>query len=194
MSEAQKSKRALVLESVINASNKKEAVEAIKFIMESLHITGNYQSMFAMGEDMEAKSAEVAKLQREHLQMPTPRNHEAVQEMRTKANFLYREIVDLYVKSVVSLKKVLEEEKRVVEIDAIEYVRDNPETFKDVNKSNIRGFIGGAPVFKKWLKDNAVAYANYKYLERTLEATKAFVDSLASELRSLGNVEQNDVK
>lgn len=183
-----------LIEEVILAETEEQAANAIKSVMSALHINKDYQAMYRLGEDLKKSAKGISELQHKHYNLPTPRDKSIVQEMRIEANFLFRDIVDNFVKPIDSLKIIVENNKKEMEFEAYKYIDDNPKDFDGVTKSNKREFLGGTPMYKEWSQLNAISHSNYAYLAKILESTKLFIDSLASDLRALDVVEKQNIR
>ena len=116
--------------------------------------------------------------------MELPRQYTLVQETRTRANFIYRELVDNYVHEVNRVKMLLEESKTVERAKALDYLKKHEE-YSHIAKSSMRDYLGASPNYEEWIRDYSMAYANYQYLSKVLESVRIFIDTCASELRVL---------
>lgn len=180
-----------IIQEIKQCKDTGEAKKIIKEIISALNMSRDMESMTAMSNAMKQKAKEFEALQTSYDQLEVPRPLHEVQDIRTQANFIYREFVDEFVFDVVRLKALLEESKTIERATALSWLQENK---KDLAKSTLRDYLGDAPNYSKWSREWALAYANYQYLLKTLDGIKMFADTLASELRGLGQVEKTDVK
>lgn len=189
-----KSLRETILENIVNATTQEQALQALRSVLDALHINQDYNELYRIGEDLKVFSAKIYDIQKKHLELPTPRNHQDLQQMRATVGFYHREIVDKFVYIVTKLKILIEEGEDNMKEEAMSYMDEHPEEFEGMTKSTKRQFLGRTPQFKAWINLRAESYANYKYMDGILASIEKFLDTLASELRGLDLVEKNNVK
>jgi hypothetical protein len=190
----EKSLKDKLLSEVISATNEVEATTAIKSIMEALHIGQDYQSMYRIGEELKLYSDKLFAIQTKHFHLTTPRKLPELQEIRNEVGFISREIIDKFTPPVTMLKNLVEENKKVVVYDAIQYIDNNPSEFEGVTKSSRESYVGGTPMYKEWVQLRAISYSNYQYLDKVISSTDTFLHALASEIRAGDIVEKQNAR
>jgi hypothetical protein len=182
-----------LVDRIVECKDQLCAVDIIKEVINNLKVSRNYQRMVEVEKGIRELESAFKELQEEFHVMALPRQYTVVQETRTKANFIYRELVDNYVHEVNRVKMLLEESKTVERAKALEYLK-NDANYSNIAKSTMRDYLGASPNYEEWIRDYSMAYANYQYLSKVLESVRIFTDTCASELRGLGVVEKTDVK
>jgi len=182
-----------LVDKIVECTDQLCAVDIIKEVISNLKVSRNYQRMVEVEGGIRELEKAFSELQEEFHRMELPRQYNLVQEARTKANFIYRELVDHYVHEVNRVKMLLEESKTIERAKALEYLKESS-TFGSIAKSTLRDYLGASPNYEEWIRDYSMAYANYQYLAKVLESVRIFTDTCASELRGLGVVEKTDVK
>ena len=182
-----------LVDKIVECTDELCAVDIIKEVISNLKVSRKYQRMVEVEGGIRELEKAFSELQEEFHRMELPRQYNLVQEARTKANFIYRELVDHYVHEVNRVKMLLEESKTVERAKALEYLKESS-TFGSIAKSTLRDYLGASPNYEEWIRDYSMAYANYQYLSKVLESVRIFTDTCASELRGLGVVEKTDVK
>jgi len=182
-----------LVDRIVECKDQLCAVDIIKEVINNLKVSRNYQKMVEVEKGIRELESAFKELQEEFHVMVLPRQYSVVQETRTKANFIYRELVDNYVHEVNRVKMLLEESKTVERAKALEYLK-NDANYSNIAKSTMRDYLGASPNYEEWIRDYSMAYANYQYLSKVLESVRIFTDTCASELRGLGVVEKTDVK
>ena len=182
-----------IVDKIVDCKDEVWAVDIIKEVIDNLRVSKNYERMVEVEGGIRELEGTFAELQEEFHRMELPRQYTLVQETRTRANFIYRELVDNYVHEVNRVKMLLEESKTVERAKALDYLKKHEE-YSHIAKSSMRDYLGASPNYEEWIRDYSMAYANYQYLSKVLESVRIFTDTCASELRGLGVVEKTDVK
>ena len=86
-----------LVDRIVECKDQLCAVDIIKEVINNLKVSRNYQRMVEVEKGIRELESAFKELQEEFHVMALPRQYSVVQETRTKANFIYRELVDNYV-------------------------------------------------------------------------------------------------
>ena len=131
-----------LVDKIVECTDQLCAVDIIKEVISNLKVSQNYQRMVEVERGIRELESAFQELQEEFHRMELPRQYTLVQETRTRANFIYRELVDNYVHEVNRVKMLLEESKTIERAKALEYLKESS-TFGSIAKSTLRDYLGG---------------------------------------------------
>ena len=140
-----------LVDRIVECKDQLCAVDIIKEVINNLKVSRNYQRMVEVEKGIRELESAFKELQEEFHVMALPRQYSVVQETRTKANFIYRELVDNYVHEVNRVKMLLEESKTVERAKALEYLK-NDANYSNIAKSTMRDYLGASPNYEEWIR------------------------------------------
>lgn len=184
------------MQQMVACKTEDSAKAIIVAIMSELNLTKDYSSLIKTQQELSDFQKEFRLIQEKYREMGDDiHQSSAVNDIRLEGTFLYREISDVLSSKVNFAKKFFEEGKTSYRAKAREeLVSKDKQAQSKRSETLIREYIGEANIYDEWVKNNALAYANYRELDSLLESIKLFNDALSSEVRALYLIEARDVK
>lgn len=182
-----------IVKAIIDCDNGKEAVVVIKDIIKALNMNQDSETINGLVTGLDALSKTFEDLESEYRGLEIPKPIEEVQRIRTEANFIYRQLADEFVFPVSRLKTLFDEKKTTERAKGLNSLKED-EKYSNIAKSSLRDYLGAAENYQEWMNNFSIVYGAYSQMRALMDSIKQFTDSLASEIRSLQQVEVRDAK
>jgi hypothetical protein len=186
-----------LVEAMVAATTKEEAIKVLNNVLESLHLTTNYLRLVELKDIMDGYSKEYGEIINSYRELESPISYEELSNIRTNLNFLYRDCSDALSFEIGKLYLYYKEGKTLARGNAMKDLKDNEEfqkDFKTKSLSGLRDVLGMSGVYDSWVTNQAVAYGLWKGLDTLLNAIRMFTDTVSSEAKRELFILQKDVK
>lgn len=190
-------KSGLLVEEIIKASNRDEAIATLNNVLKALYLNSDYTELVGYKDKLNVFQTDFNKLSKELEALEIPHKYTDIHVFRQKFNFIYRELVDELVFDISRLRVLWGDDRRtMVRGEVISQLQEEKavEGGKKPSISSLRETYGDSDSYKEWYQNKSVSYGLYKQLNSLLESIRLHLDSLASEEKSLLLIDRNDVK
>ena len=179
---------------IVEAATAEQAIKILKELYNVVNPPSDYESLFKIKTMLQEYSKDLIKISK-----PLEDNlltYEELSDIRKDLNFFFRNLSDELTNVVAFNKLYTEEVKTQIRGESLQRLQ-NSQVAKDFNiKSTnaLRDVLGLDSKYQQYIKENALAYANYKTLEGLLNSTIKMIDLVASRERREQIILQRDVK
>lgn len=185
-----------LVQSIIEAKDKKDAVNVMNQTLDLLHLTDNYTDIVEIKDKLEDYKKKFRSISDKYKGIEN-KTLEAIQEYRSKLNFLYRDINDEMTFEVNRLKIFYDEKKTVQRYESMESIKNNEDVQKNFNAksaSAIRDIVGADNGYKEYVALVSISYGLWQELKQVLESIRLMTDTMASESKREQAIRIKDVK
>lgn len=180
---------------IIDASDKKEAIEVLNDVLAALHLTHKYTDMVKLKDELEEEKENFERIL--HGYDMSDKTIDDMLNCRLSLNFLFRTITDKFSFEINKTKIYFEENKSTVKADSIKYLKldqEATEIFNAKSATALKDVIGYAPQMREYTTLYAIAYGLYKELDGLLNSIRQFIDYLASAIKNEQIIKMQDAK
>jgi len=190
-------KSAELLPLIIEASDKKGAIDVLRKVMSELYLTSEYVEIVALKDQLNVFKEQFREIVQDYKRLGSVKEYHRLHEIRVNLNFLYRDISDALVFDINRLKIYYEEYKTIQRAASIQSLKENEEfqsKIKATSASALRDIVGADEEYNEYVANVAIIYGLFRELTDVMNSIKQLSDSIASEERYIINIEQKDVK
>jgi hypothetical protein len=179
------------------AKTKKDAVEALVKVVETLHLSQNYFHLVELKDKLDSYKERFKEVTNRYRDISTPRPYSSLHDLRVEIAFLSRDFTDDLAFEVNKSKIFHEERKTEARAAGILDLKQNEDfqsQLKATSASALRDMVGASGVYQEYIALASVSYGLYQEYHKVSDAMKLFNDALASECREAQYHDQKDAK
>lgn len=189
------SKAKELLPKIIEAKSNAEAIEALHFILEALHLSNNYTDLVKVRDSLAEEKQRFIEITESY--NTSDKDIDVMMKFRKDLNFMYRDISDKFSYVVNKNKIFFEEQKTSVRAEAMKNLKENKEAqeiFKTKSTSGLRDIVGFDGLYQEYISNASISYGLYQELGNILNSIRMFIDLVASQIKHEQLILQKDVK
>ena len=184
-----------LLPKIIEATTKTQAIEALHEVLEALHLSDNYTNLVKTRDGLSDEKEKFVQMTDDYDK--SQKTLEDMIDIRTKLNFLYRDVSDKFSYVINKNKIFFEEQKTSVRAEAMRNLKENEEAqtiFKTKSTSRLRDIVGFDTKYQEYISNASISYGLYQELNSVLNSIRMFIDLISSTIKNEQIILQKDVK
>lgn len=185
------------LESIVQSSNREEALAILHEVAKDLGIGQSYGQLVTLKERLDLHKTSFRDLQKSHRLEVVP-TVKFLQNLRMEVIHCYQEITDELSTDINRLKIAFGDDRRTEVRGSIVSRLMQDKEFQEKNKaksvSAIEKIYGTDDEYKEWLACSQLSYGLWNDYRDTMRYINMFIDALASQIRTEQAVERMDFK
>lgn len=169
-----------LIDKIIAAKNKIEAIEILNDTLEVLHLSKRYTEMVAITDEIQTFTKELNLI--DNKINDSIKTHEELNEIRHELDRLYIKVNDSLTHKVSVAKIYYDEIKSTRRYEALSNLKDSDtaKNFKAKSTSALETIIGGDDNYAQLASEKAISYGNYKQLEGLMKGIERLGNTVAS--------------